>query len=55
MLARSRRGGPSSWPQADAEPPAIDPAELYVLPAGPARYDLQPRDSLAAARRRVAA
>jgi len=31
-----------------ADPPAMDLAELYVLPPGPARYDLQPSDSLAA-------
>jgi N-acyl-D-aspartate/D-glutamate deacylase len=42
---------------ANAEPPRLDPAELYVLPPGPARYDMRPEDSLAthAARRGVSA
>ncbi len=30
------------------EPPAVDPAELFVLPPGAARYDVRPEDSLAA-------
>jgi N-acyl-D-aspartate/D-glutamate deacylase len=39
---------------ADARPSAIDPAGIYVLRPGPARYDLDPATSLAAeaARRR---
>ena len=32
----------------NAQPPAMDPAKVWVLPAGDARYDVQPHDTLAA-------
>jgi N-acyl-D-aspartate/D-glutamate deacylase len=32
---------------ATMEPSRLDPADLYVLPPGPARYDVRPEDSLA--------
>ncbi len=34
--------------QADAEPPVVDLSTIFVLPPGPARYDCDPADSLAA-------
>ena len=37
----------------NTQPPATDPAKLWVLPAGDARYDVQPHDTLAAVAARL--